>query len=45
MVTNILTVDVEDNFTCEELENKDDWQKYESQVVENTLRILSLHES
>ena len=42
MVTNILTVDVEDNFTCEELENKDDWQKYESQVVENTLRILSL---
>jgi len=42
MVTNILTVDVEDNFTYEELQNKDDWQRYKSQVVENTLRILSL---
>jgi len=42
MVTNMLSIDVEDNFTYDELQNKDDWQRYESQVVENTLRILSL---
>ena len=42
MERHILTVDVEDNFTYEELVNKQDWQQYESQVVENTLRILFL---
>ncbi|MBI4707257.1 MAG: polysaccharide deacetylase family protein [Candidatus Omnitrophica bacterium] len=45
MRRGILTVDVEDNFTCEELVNKDDWPKYESQVVDNTLRILALLKS
>jgi polysaccharide deacetylase family protein (PEP-CTERM system associated) len=33
---------VEDNFTYEELCNKADWDRYESQVVENTLRILKI---
>ncbi len=42
MEKHILTIDVEDNFTYEELVNKADWQRYESQVVENTLRILFL---
>ncbi len=42
MEKHILTVDVEDNFIYEELVNKEDWQKYESQVVENTLKILHL---
>ncbi len=42
MERHILTVDVEDNFTYEELADKKDWQKYEGQVVDNTLRILSL---
>ena len=42
MERHILTVDVEDNFTFEELADKNDWPKYEGQVVENTLRILSL---
>ncbi len=40
MSKHILTVDVEDNFTYEELAHKQDWQKYEGQVVENTLKIL-----
>ena len=42
MGRHILTVDLEDNFTYEELINKEDWRKYESQVVENSLRILFL---
>ncbi len=42
MERHILTVDVEDNFTYEELTDKKDWRRYESQVVENTLRIVSL---
>ncbi len=42
MERHILTVDVEDNFTFDELANKEDWPKYEGQVVENTLKILSL---
>jgi polysaccharide deacetylase family protein (PEP-CTERM system associated) len=43
--TAILTVDVEDNFTREELVRPDDWGKYEEQVVENTsLVIASLKE-
>ncbi|NOZ25573.1 MAG: DUF3473 domain-containing protein [Nitrospirae bacterium] len=42
MERHILTVDVEDNFTFDELADKSDWPKYEGQVVENTLRILSL---
>jgi polysaccharide deacetylase family protein (PEP-CTERM system associated) len=36
-----LTVDVEDNFTREELANPDDWDKYEQQVVENTHRVIA----
>ena len=42
MEKHILTVDVEDNFTKEELMNVNDWGKYENQVVENTRIILSL---
>jgi len=42
MERHILTVDVEDNFTFDELANKEDWPIYEGQVVENTLKILSL---
>jgi len=42
MERHILTVDVEDNFTFDELADKDDWPRYEGQVVENTLKILSL---
>ncbi len=42
MERHILTVDVEDNFTFDELANEEDWPRYEGQVVENTLRILSL---
>lgn len=45
MGRNILTVDVEDNFTYEELVDKKDWQRYESQVVENTLKILDILET
>ncbi len=44
MVTNLLTVDVEDNFTYEELKNKNDWTKYEKEVVCNTLKILDIFE-
>ena len=39
---NILTFDIEDNFTHAELSNPEDWGKYEKQVVENTRRILTL---
>ncbi len=39
MVTNILTLDVEDNFHFEELKFKKDWNKHESQVV--TIKVLS----
>ncbi len=42
MQTHLMTVDIEDNFILEELAYKEDWPKYEGQVVENTLRILSL---
>lgn len=42
MERHILTVDVEDNFTFDELYDKNDWPKYEGQVVENTLQILHL---
>lgn len=42
MEKHLLTIDVEDNFTFEELSNKNDWQKYEGQVVENTLKLLWL---
>jgi polysaccharide deacetylase family protein (PEP-CTERM system associated) len=38
----ILTIDVEDNFTKEELACEGDWQKYEGQVVINTQRVLEV---
>lgn len=38
----ILTVDVEDNFTKEELVNPSDWDRYEGQVAANTDRVISL---
>ncbi len=44
MEGHILTVDVEDNCTFEELKDKNDWLKYEGQVVDNTLRILFILE-
>jgi peptidoglycan/xylan/chitin deacetylase (PgdA/CDA1 family) len=37
----ILTVDVEDNFTKEELANPGDWAKYERQVVDNTNLVIA----
>ena len=42
MQKHIMTVDIEDNFILNELADEDDWPRYEGQVVENTLRILSL---
>lgn len=36
----ILTVDVEDNFTKEELRRATDWDLYESQVVGNTCKVI-----
>ncbi|MBF0234628.1 MAG: polysaccharide deacetylase family protein [Desulfamplus sp.] len=36
----ILSFDVEDNFTIDELVNPDDWNRYESQVVKNTKRVV-----
>ncbi len=42
MEKHILTVDVEDNFTREELKNGRDWDRYEGQVVTNTKIILDL---
>ncbi len=42
MQRHLMTVDVEDNFILEELAYEEDWPKYEGQVVENILRILSL---
>jgi peptidoglycan-N-acetylglucosamine deacetylase len=39
---HILTVDVEDNFTAEELVNPSDWVRYEGQVVQNTEKILDI---
>lgn len=45
MVTNIITVDVEDNFTYEELKDKKDWARYEKQVVGDTLRILDIFDT
>lgn len=44
MEEHILTIDVEDNFTYEELVYKEDWYKYEGQVVDTTLEILDLIE-
>ena len=41
-MNNILSFDIEDNFTQEELADPRDWEKYEGQVVENTARILRL---
>lgn len=41
-MNNILSFDIEDNFTREELADPRDWEKYEGQVVENTERILRL---
>lgn len=38
----ILSFDVEDNFTPEELSDPKDWGIYESQVVENTKRVVKL---
>lgn len=38
----ILSFDVEDNFTEQELVNPADWEIYESQVVENTQRVVNL---
>jgi polysaccharide deacetylase family protein (PEP-CTERM system associated) len=38
----ILSFDVEDNFTREELADPGDWDKFESQVVENTKRVVKL---
>jgi polysaccharide deacetylase family protein (PEP-CTERM system associated) len=38
----ILTVDVEDNFTREELVHPADWDIYEKQVIVNTRRVISL---
>jgi len=40
--TAILTVDVEDNFTREELVLLEDWDVYEKQVVENTESVVAL---
>jgi polysaccharide deacetylase family protein (PEP-CTERM system associated) len=37
----ILTVDVEDNFTRNELVNPSDWEIYEKQAVENTRKVIS----
>lgn len=45
MATNILTVDVEDNFHFEELKFKEDWANYDRQVVANTLNILNILET
>lgn len=42
MTQNVLTFDIEDNFTLEELSDPADWQRYERQVVSNTDRILEL---
>lgn len=42
MQRHLMTVDVEDNFILEELADEEDWPRYEGQVVENILRILSL---
>jgi polysaccharide deacetylase family protein (PEP-CTERM system associated) len=39
---HILTVDVEDNFTLEELADPTDWSRYEGQVMYNTDRVISL---
>lgn len=38
----ILTVDVEDNFTREELVDPSDWNIYEKQVILNTRRVIAL---
>jgi len=39
---NILTFDIEDNFTKDELASTSDWDLYERQVVDNTNIILEL---
>ncbi len=41
----ILTVDVEDNFTREELCRDSDWTRYEAQVVDNTLSVVHFLQS
>jgi|WetSurMetagenome_2_1015567.scaffolds.fasta_scaffold245466_2 peptidoglycan-N-acetylglucosamine deacetylase len=38
----ILTVDVEDNFTLEELVRPSDWETYKKQAIENTRRVIAL---
>ena len=38
----VLTFDIEDNFERDELKNPHDWESYEYQVVENTIKILNL---
>ena len=38
----ILSFDVEDNFTRDELAAPEDWKRYELQVVENTGRVIRL---
>lgn len=43
-VKNLLTFDIEDNFTPEELVDRTDWKHYEGQVVTNTESILTLLE-
>lgn len=43
-MNNILTFDVEDNFTGEELSDPADWDRYENQVVVNTRHILDMLE-
>ena len=35
-------MDVEDNFTRDELVHPDDWDIYEKQVIANTRRVISL---
>jgi len=41
-INNLISFDIEDNFTREELADANDWLKYEGQVMENTCRILDL---
>jgi len=41
-INNLISFDIEDNFTREELVDDKDWLKYEGQVRENTCRILDL---
>ena len=40
-----MTVDIEDNFSFEELKDKGDWGRYEKQVIFNTLKILDIFDN